>query len=388
MKKINLFLLSMGTIISIPLTIISCSKKNFNFAVNQLWSGKTDFNFFNLVSKEFNKQRNTSYKPNIKLISENNNIIDLIKKGSSNIAFITTILYMSEYLKNKNTNILPIIQTQTRAFNFDKNFNDRYSDGLENDKLRLIAKKAQDLFEKKPYLDWTDDEYKWNGQIYEYFYANNDELVDFYRGIIMIHGNKQQLAKIKKAWNNKDWNTFRNFGFLTGKKTSGSKYIAQQSLFKKHFNLENNKFTSFEEDKINHSEKYIEGKARDIGKGQFKNFHIVFDELGSFAYTKNKNENKEKKYYTLENSEEKIEFLTVTEAIKYNVLAVNKNAFNSEEIETLKEIIIKLWKDKKDDYGQNVGINGYKKIGNFENEVVEPFLKFFKINNENKKWDS
>lgn len=36
--------------------------------------------------------------------------------------------------------MVPIIQTMTRAFKFEKNYGDKYSDGSENDKLRKIAK--------------------------------------------------------------------------------------------------------------------------------------------------------------------------------------------------------------------------------------------------------
>ncbi|CRH49034.1 High affinity transport system protein p37 [Chlamydia trachomatis] len=49
--------------------------------------------------------------------------------------------------------MVPIIQTMTRAFKFEKNYGDKYSDGSENDKLRKIAKNLQDLFDAKPYAE-------------------------------------------------------------------------------------------------------------------------------------------------------------------------------------------------------------------------------------------
>lgn len=58
------------------------------------------------------------------------------------------------------------------------------------------------------------------------------KLVDFYRGCVIIWGDEQTLKGIKDAWNNKDWNAFRNYGIMFGKETSASKYKLQEALLK------------------------------------------------------------------------------------------------------------------------------------------------------------
>ncbi|MBN4089324.1 ABC transporter thiamine pyrophosphate-binding lipoprotein p37/Cypl [Mycoplasma enhydrae] len=369
MKRLNLFL--SGTIpFSIPLTAISCQTERLSFSVNQPWNGKRPRGFFEAIVDSFQKSTNekrVSYK--INFIEENNDSISLLKKGSTNIAIVTTPLFIQQ----RDRNIVPIIQTMTRAFKFDLNINDLYSDGTNADRLRIIAKNAQDLFAKKPYKEWTNDGYKWNGSIYEYFYDTKN--VEYYRGLIMIQGTGKQRKKIKEAWENKDWNSFRNFGIVTGKETSGSKYILQEALFKKHFNKKDNSFQSFAIDKKNNSEKYTTGRPRDIGKGSLKKYHIVFDELGSFGYTHNKKNNDK---YSPEDKDSKIEFLTVTEPLKYNVIAVSKKSFFDNEITILKNAIIDVWKHKKDNYGPLVGFNEYKAIEDIQKEVIDPYEKIFK----------
>jgi len=68
---------------------------------------------------------------------------------------------------------------------------------------------------------------------------------------------------------------------MTGKENSASKYLLQEQLFKKHFNLPNNEFTSFALDRQKNPNKYKIDKAKNLSKGENKNYHIVFDELGS-----------------------------------------------------------------------------------------------------------
>jgi|GEM_PF-6620576 len=63
------------------------------------------------------------------------------------MAFITSTLLKNSLLKN---DVIPLLQTKTRAFYFDK-LDEKYVDGSDNDPLRKIAKIANDLFNKKPY---------------------------------------------------------------------------------------------------------------------------------------------------------------------------------------------------------------------------------------------
>jgi len=108
---------------------------------------------------------------------------------------------------------------------------------------------------------------------------------------------------------------------MHGSSSSGSKYLLQEALFKKHFNLKGNEFKSFLEDKQGNEVKYIKGKIKNIGKGAFSKYHIVFDDLGSFAYTHSKGS----AIYKLDDKNSKIEFLTVTEPLKYNIFATSSN---------------------------------------------------------------
>ncbi|MGX9339248.1 ABC transporter thiamine pyrophosphate-binding lipoprotein p37/Cypl [Mycoplasma sp. 1890] len=373
-KKIA-FILSLSTLMSTFAFIsIACSAKQdanltLKFVINEPFFGNKKHLFFSKILSEFKKKINKDATIKVRYVSANNDIASIVRKKTSNVAIITTPLF----IRNNDQNIIPILQTMTRAFKFDKNFNDSYSDGSNTDKLRIIAAKLQKLFNKKSYTAWTDEEYSWNGNIYEYFYAKNNELVEYYRGIIMIQGTNEEREQIKKAWDNKDWNTFRNFGIVTGKESSGSKYILQEALFKKHFNLENNKFNSFAEDKIKNIEKYTQGEAKNIANGSLKKYHIVFDEMASFAYRNNKRG----KFYTPDDENVKIEFLTATDPLKYNVVVVNKDDFNTEQINYLKNIIIDLWRKNEDDYGPTVGFNGYKIINDVDKEVIQPYNKIF-----------
>ncbi|WP_427902642.1 ABC transporter thiamine pyrophosphate-binding lipoprotein p37/Cypl [Metamycoplasma alkalescens] len=377
MKKIKIFLSTIPTI-SLPMLAISCyeKEKSLSFIVNAPYSKQKQHTFFKDILDQFNQKTKQNLKLELIYGSQNNDSINVIKKGTSNIAVLTLPNYISQIHEKGNENILPIIQTKTKAFKFDYNFNDQYSNGQENDKLRQIAKKAQELFEKVPHALWNDAEYQWDGEKYEFFYQPDNKLVDYYRGIIMIQGNKKQRDEIKKAWDQKDWNAFRNFGILSGKTGSASKYILQQELFKKHFNKEGNKFISFAIDRIKNPEKYstTDNARRDIGRGETKNYNIVFDDFGSFAYT-----NSSKGYFSPENAngDVKIEFLTATDPIKYNIIVVDKKIFSAEEIKILQEIIIKLWEEKKDDYGASVGFNGYEIITDVKKQVIDPYKKIF-----------
>ncbi|PZV99958.1 ABC transporter thiamine pyrophosphate-binding lipoprotein p37/Cypl [Metamycoplasma auris] len=400
MKKINLFLVT-ASLLSLPLVAASCNKtdkkpnsttqgddssnkaikKELRFAVNKPWFGKQDgHNFFKQIIEEYNKKTKQESTIKVTYAGENNDLAGTIAKGTNNIAVITTPLYIKQYKNKHMENIVPILQTATRAFKFDTEDMGqiKYKDGKETDPLRELAKKAHTLFAAKKYTEWKDDEYKWNGSIYEHFYDTNG-IVPHYRGVVMIHGDKDTRDKIKKAWEEKDWNTFRNFGIVTSSEDSGSKYILQEQLFKRHFGKD--KFESFKKDKLKANAKYIssgkDAKPRNIGQGSIKEYHIVFDDLGSFAHTHNSKDGKPNKFYSPEGNSE-IEFLTVTEALRYNVIAVDKKVFNDEEIKVLQDVIINLAKDKKDDYGPTVGFNGYIKINNVENDVIKPYNEIFK----------
>ena len=374
--KIKKILLISNTLVSItiPLASISCAKTTFNINVNKPWNtNEPNFNFFNEIIEQYNKlaleqglKKIEKYKINYR--GKNNDLSQDIIKGSADLATITSGLF------NKNADELtPLVQTLTKAFNFDleESF---YKDGSENDSLRKIAKATQNLFEKKSFKDWDHTEYNWDGSKFNYFYS--DKLINFYRGSVLAWGDKDTIQNIKKAWDEKDWNKFRNYGILMGKETSASKYQLQEILFKKHFNLPNNKFTSFALDKAKNYEKYKIDNAKNLSKGENKNYHIVFDGLAAFAYTNNFKTGKKLDYYRCENPNHKIEFLTATDPLRYNVFATSKH-LPKKQRDLLSKSIFEVWKNKKDDYGENVGFNGYEIIKDPYKEVILPYKRVF-----------
>ncbi|AZG68652.1 ABC transporter thiamine pyrophosphate-binding lipoprotein p37/Cypl [Mycoplasma struthionis] len=375
-KSLKLFLFTLPLIS--PIISISCQNNNqeiktlkdIRFAVNDPWFGSRSEGFFKNITKRFNEKTNSNATYNVNFQQANADLASNILKGSSDVAVLTSGLYNAS---NNASELIPIVQTMTRALSFDLDSSKRYSDGSDNDELVKIAKKAEALFLEKPYSEWNDEEYKWNGSLYQKFYAPADTSVDFYRGLVMIQGTNEELTKIKEAWKNKDWNTFRNFGIVLGDKDSSSKYILPQALFKKHFNKKGNEFSGFEVDKIEHSNKYNTGNIKDIGKGSLADFHIVFDDLGSFGYTHNIKGNEKLNYYKPDNSNAKIEFLTVTDPLKYNVFVTSKR-MSKDLRDALANSIIETWKANEDDYGFKVGFNGYKIINDYQTEVI----KFYK----------
>ncbi|MBN0970583.1 ABC transporter thiamine pyrophosphate-binding lipoprotein p37/Cypl [Mycoplasma phocoeninasale] len=378
MKTLKKLFIVTAPIAVFSTALISC-QKDIRFSVNKPWFGEEKSDFFNKVVEEYNKENKSSNSVSVKFEPNNADIIENIKKGSQNIGIVTSTLFNDD--KSNKDFMTPIIQTLTRAQKFDlNNFDAKYSNGGQEDSLVKIANEAYKSFAEKPYKDWEDDEYGWNGNIYEKFYGTKEQLSEYYRGLVMIQGTDDEIKEIRAAWDSKDWNKFRNFGIGHGKRNSGSKWFLQEALFKKHFNLENNKFVSFAQDLINNQDKYIEMRSRDIARGANTKYHIVFDELGSFAYTYNsdKKTNKVHDYYTPEKSDVKIEFLTVTEALKYNIFVVDNKTFSIDQQKIMANAILNVWKQGKDNYGPTVGFNGYKIIVDFQKEVIEPFENLFK----------
>lgn len=371
MKNTFLKILGFTVATATPIFAISC-KQDLTFSVE--YNNDKSEKFFNDVLTKYNEI--IASNPNLKNLqkyrkinanyrSSGFNLAEDIVKGTS----VLGLLRIANYIEKKD-NLKAILQSYTTAFNFDEEYNKNYSDGSQSDDLIKIAQTAFEKFNNEKYINWTDEKYGWDGSKYKVFY-NTNKLVDFYRGNVMIWGSDQEIAQIKKAWFEKDWETFRNFGIMTGSENSASKYLLQQSLFKKHFGK---KFITFAQDKLNNKDKYIIGNPKDIGKGSNIKYHIVFDELGAFAYTHNTKKGKKNDFYNPING--KIEFLTATEAAKYNVWAVNKN-LNNETTDALANAILDVWKNNQDEYGPQIGINGYKKITDIENEVIKPYERLF-----------
>lgn len=275
-----------------------------------------------------------------------------INKGVVDLAFVSHSSFENYISENqdKSNRIKPIIQTLTKSFKYDTD-NFIYVDGTENDKIISNAKLQSELFNKKRYSEW---DYPWNGSVYEYFY--DDKLVDFQRGIIWISGTDEVRQKIIKAWNEKDWKTFRSFGIVHGSADSGSKYLLPEKLLKKHFNKNDNAFSSLASEITNYSNYFINGKTKDMLKNN--HFHICFDNEGSYSWTQNTKDNINK--YTPLNKE-KMEILALTDPLQYNIGVVNTNKVNSEIQNLIVSSLIQLYTSNQDDWGKTVGFYGYAK---------------------------
>ncbi|WP_404911782.1 ABC transporter thiamine pyrophosphate-binding lipoprotein p37/Cypl [Mesomycoplasma hyopneumoniae] len=252
------------------------------------------------------------------------------------------------------------LQTLTWAF---KNSSDSpvfYKNGTKNDPLRQSAKELSDLFNKIPYDQWKstqEGEQKWDGIAYRFLYDNSSpkRIISYYRGMIMIAGDDSTREEIKKAWDQKDWEKFRNFGIIHGKLTSAGKFKMQNFIIKKHFGT-NFPAKSLNEDRINHPDKYLQAYGSSIG--QDPKYKIAFDDEASFAWTESKNDKKQ--YYSNE-KDGKIEILSLTNPASYDIGSF-RPSFNKIQADMITEAFVNLAKNDNDSYGPNVGYNGYKKI--------------------------
>ena len=287
--------------------------------------------------------------------SEDNIIVSNVASGKTDIGFCS-IGSINSW--SNDHQILPIIQTQTNSFKWTDNWSN-YQDGMINDPLFQTGQEITDEINKYPKL--TDDDF--NGSVYESFY-NFDKKVDFYRGMILIYGTDEEIIAIKDSWKNRDWNSFREFGIITGNTSSSGSFKSQASLLKKHFK---NGFTTLLEDINQNTNSYkVNGKGRDIGKDQ--KYHIAFDDEGSFAWTHN-NDND---YFNPKDPQASIEVLTVTEPLKYDVGIASTKIPNS-LIQPITNAIINIYKNGLDTLGPRLGYNGYKIINNVQKEIFDKY---------------
>ncbi|MXR06109.1 DNA repair protein [Mycoplasma flocculare] len=265
------------------------------------------------------------------------------------------------------------LQTLTWAF---KNSLDNpifYKDGSKNDPLRKSAKQLDNLFNKIPYNEWSNkknDPQKWDGIAYRFLYdeTNPKRLISYYRGMIMIAGDENVRNEIKKAWDEKDWEKFRNFGIIHGKLTSAGKFKMQNFIIKKHFK-NNLKARTINEDRKNHPDKYLQAEGSVIG--QDPKYKIAFDDEASFAWTES---TKDGKQYTLNKKDGKIEIFILTNPASYDIGSF-RPGFNRIQANMISEAFVNLAKNGRDTYGQNVGYNGYRKINQTDPEFRRIYEK-------------
>ncbi|WP_341491066.1 ABC transporter thiamine pyrophosphate-binding lipoprotein p37/Cypl [Mesomycoplasma ovipneumoniae] len=256
------------------------------------------------------------------------------------------------------------LQTLTWAFKNSPESPVFYTDGTENDPLYKGAKQLNELFNKTPYNEWSsdpNDAQKWDTIAYRFLYdeSNPRKIISYYRGMIMIYGDEKTRAEIKKSWHDKDWRKFRNYGIIHGNLTSAGTFKMQNYILKKHFGS-SFKSASLNEDRLGHSDKYIQGDGHAIG--QNPDFRIAFDDEASFAWTENK---KDSKQYTSSETDSKpdskVEIFMLTNPASYDIGSFRPK-FNKLQADLISEAFVNLAKNGKDEYGPNVGYNGYRII--------------------------
>lgn len=268
----------------------------------------------------------------------------------------------SKYNTYKNKSNLKLgFGTYTYAFKSDLE-DKSYTDGTSNDYLIQSANRLNKLFHSVPFKDWMtakdqtgNTKMGWDSTKFANLY-NFNKLVPFYRGMIMIYGDDATLTKIRQAWNDKDWKTFRSFGITHGKPTSGGSFKLPEALLKVHFNKPGNKFTTLALEISNAPDKFKKMEGKFIGSQS--DFHIAFDDEASFAWTKNKDNIKP--YYTPIKPNEKMEILTLTNSYKYD-FGIFRNDFDQLKRSIIAQAFINLAKNKTDTWGPEVGYNGYYK---------------------------
>ncbi|MGZ9761862.1 ABC transporter thiamine pyrophosphate-binding lipoprotein p37/Cypl [Mycoplasma sp. 394] len=293
---------------------------------------------------------------------------DDLTKGTSDFAFISAGYLQSNKAKVGELGFKLGIQTLTRQFNGDITYDfttkahGHYTDGLDDDDLRKIAKNEDTLFHAKPRSQWDDKNngYNWDGQIYQSLYNAKTDLVPYQRGSIVLIGTDDIRSKIKQAWNSKNWNEFIKYGIVTGKNTSGGKYLLQQALLKKHFGASFKPLATVASETPDNI--LIGGKIKEMNNPNEAKKHIFFDDETSWAWTKYKPHDA----YEINQStrpNEKLEEFIVTEVLPYNV-GVFGPYVSSDAINQVTAAFVNLYKNDKDIFGPTVGFNGYRKIDN------------------------
>ncbi|QJR44204.1 ABC transporter thiamine pyrophosphate-binding lipoprotein p37/Cypl [Mycoplasma miroungirhinis] len=370
LKKI-IFVITSVFCVSSPFIVLSCANQE-NVRISSLTPWAKDFkiqdiNFFKSIESKYNELKNqdkdTKNTENITinpdLLSNDRALVETIITNKSQVAIVSSVFLNNQFNETQKyiDLVQPILLAQTFAPKYDTNAD--FYDENNNVKLDEISKKQNDDFTKKPYKNWNDEEYGFKYGIYQHFYEPFGTNINYQRGAIFIAGDDETLKKIKKAWNDRDWKTFRSFGIVKDQNTSSStRFIYPEFLFKKHFNKDNNQFTGFNNDENENPSNYINypihNSATHMGQSIFKDFHIFLGEQNEYAFHHN---DADKNYFTRLNNE-KIELLTVTDPFLFFVVIVSKQ-FNQKQIKFLQQAILETSKENKDDFSYRIGISGY-----------------------------
>ncbi|MDE5553339.1 MAG: hypothetical protein K2I67_02220 [Malacoplasma sp.] len=393
-KFISKLLILASGLISIPAIATACSTNDDNHYVFALstTANQGDFNqFANDVEQTFNKlKKQESYSQysdladitiSVNNIDDNDAKRDLVENGSASFAFLTAkTLTKNNFYQQVNAKV----QTLTTAFTFDTDMSKSYVNGLDPndeqgskdgsiDPLREIANNMQKASfgenYQYPFNTWKDTEgtapnYNWNGIRYTAFYSE-DKLISGYRGMIFLTGTDAKINEAIKAWDDKNWENFRNLGIMVGKDSSSGNYLLQEQLIKNHFNNLRKNWT-IAEDRKSHQDKY-DTDSYGTSKTNNENFTIHFSDEASFAWTHYDGTTTD--YSTISNG--KIKILTVTNYALYDIGVFSKNV-DARVADLLSESMIYLYNNKNNLYGEGLGYNGYQKIKNIEAEIINP----------------
>ncbi|MBN0919609.1 ABC transporter thiamine pyrophosphate-binding lipoprotein p37/Cypl [[Mycoplasma] gypis] len=381
MRLKTLLLPSIGlSLACIPFVAAQCQHEQvqeINMVMPTPWKKGFDINkitFFKNIENEYNKlkQKNEKLKdtPDIKikpsLNSDNRAVFDSVYANRAQIGFSTSVFLMQK--ANQSQLNIDKIQTVAQTTTFaPKHDNTPLFYGEDDEAFAQMVNDINIDFSKKPFSQWSDDEYQYKYGIYNTFYDKTRQ-VNYYRGAIFIAGDDDTISKIKQAWQQKDWKTFKSFGIVTASNSnSNSKYVYPEILFKKHFNKVDNKFTSFAQEKEKNNDlfaSYVKGQsAKDMFN--FKQ-HIFLGEEGEYAYH---HSDRNSKLFSRPNGE-RAEILTMTDPISFNILIAN-NSLSKDQL----KLLVSVMMSQKDDFGYLIGVNGYQDSIGKEKEIKDFYLK-------------
>ncbi|WP_180738020.1 ABC transporter thiamine pyrophosphate-binding lipoprotein p37/Cypl [Mycoplasmopsis agassizii] len=384
-KKILFTSLGIVSLIGVS-TAIACSNaedpnvKKVNLTLGTEWfsqkTGSTavaDFTkVLNSKIKELKeKDKDNKYKEakilEIKIASNEEKTASLndLKAGKSAM----TILNVRQAVEEPNIkNVEYLARTETRSFKGDTK-QMFYKDEGGPEYLKNTAKWVNDHLKLHPFKTWDNTREKWDGVKWEFLYGDltikdgDKNTTPYYRGMVAIVGNDETIEKIKKTWDDKNWQEFYNFGIVHGKPSKQGKYILQEKLFKDHFG-DQATIASIPDNK----HKQENGNLL----GTLDGYRIFLDDMYSFAWQHYKDGDKTKNIFNPPEGE-RMEILTLTNSLFYDVVAFNKDLLNEQERKLLLDAFIALSLEDKDSFGKGSGYNFYRYITDFDKEIKEPY---------------
>lgn len=383
-KNIKLTSLIIGLFSPIFLSLYSCYSNNdtYTFYLSSSYDNSSESEidngkqFIQKIENVVNQQNYLYNLPKIKinyfLANDPQIKISKLKNGSADFAFVPLGKSIEQQLINYSQ---PKIQTLTDAFTFDNDGEKFYIDGTNNDPLRVIANNMQkDSFDKIPLFEDWGNNFGWNGVRHDVFYEKNTitnkyVLTDHYRGMIVLNGTSEEIEKAIIAWDEKDWNSFRDLGIIYGDQDSDGNYKLQELLIKKHFNKEKNWTLNSEIQKF--QDKFLKDDYGNTKMGITNNV-ISFTDEASFAWTPSN-----KVSYRAPNGKQ-IKILTVTDPLYYDI-GFFSNRIKGQLLDNFIYAFNYLADSNNNTYGSSIGYNGYKEITDYQTEVLDKYNKTFNI---------